>query len=153
MEKIIHIADTDGDFIPEDRILRSREHLTYSLDHISTDSVNDIKERNSKKAQLLRKLYKTGKIHDVPYRIYYNSRNLEHVLYNEAADLSDEEKEFRADEFADQYEGKLQQFISMISSPELAAAGSYKNTWQYIETNCHSLERHTNMHLIFVNQA
>ena len=49
--------------------------------------------RNQSKGEILFKLRKTGKINGIPYRIYFNSCNLEHVLYGELKDFSDEEKE------------------------------------------------------------
>ena len=97
------------------------------------------------------KLWKTGKVHEIRYRLYFNSCNLEHVLYNELKDYSDEEKEELSDEFAEKYEGKVADFISFISDSELAVHGTYKDTWKFIEKDKHSLERHSNMHLIFIS--
>lgn len=57
------------------------------------------------------KLYSTEKIHDIKYGLYFNSCNLEHVLYNELKDFSDEEQEEMSDDFADKYEGKVDEFI------------------------------------------
>lgn len=84
------------------------------------------------------------------YRIYFNSCNLEHVLYGVLKDYSDEEKEEMSDDFAEKYEGKVNDFISFISDETLAVLGTYKATWRFIEKEKHSLERHSNMHLIFV---
>lgn len=47
------------------------------------------------------------KIRNIPYRLYFNSCNLEHVLYNELKDFSDDEKEMLSDDFAEKYEGKV----------------------------------------------
>lgn len=44
------------------------------------------------------KLRRTGKVNGIPYRVYYNSCNLEHVLYGELKDFSDEEKQILSDE-------------------------------------------------------
>ena len=63
--------------------------------------------------------------------------------------FSDEEKEEMSDEFAEKYEGKGDEFIRFISDSKLAVPGTYKATWRYIEKEKHSLERHSNMHLIF----
>lgn len=54
-----------------------------------------------------------------------------------------------ADEFAERYEGKVDQFINFISDAAVAVPGTYKATWRFIEKDKHSLERHSNMHLIF----
>ena len=149
MEMIVHITDTDGAFIPDSKVVESDDPLTYTLDDIRTDHVALIRQRNKQKAELLFHLYKTSTINGIPYHIYFNSRNLEHVLYNIAEDISDDEKQERADDFAEQYEDKLDDFIQMISDDNLATPGTYQDTWKYISQSTHSLERHTNMHLIF----
>ena len=74
---------------------------------------------------------------------------LERRRYNELKNFSDEEKEDLSYDFADKYEGKLQNFINFISDPQIAAPGSYKSTWAYIEKGANSLHRCSNMHLIF----
>lgn len=81
-----------------------------------------------------------------PYRIYFNSCNLEHVLYCELKDFTDEEKQILSDDFADRFDGKVDEFIS---DPIVAVPGTYQKTWDYIEKDKNSLNRHSNMHLIF----
>ncbi len=77
------------------------------------------------------------------------TQNLEHVLYNELKDFSDEEKQQLSDDFADQYEGNVNAFLAFISDPLIAAPGTYQKSWDYIEKGKNSLQRHSNMHLIF----
>lgn len=83
------------------------------------------------------------------YRIYFNSCDLEHVIYGELKNYSDEEKQILSDDFADRYDGKADEFIEFISASDFAVPGTYQKTWDYIEKNKNSLNRHTNMHLIF----
>jgi hypothetical protein len=54
-----------------------------------------------------------------------------------------------SDDFADKYEGDLQGFIDFISDESMAVPGEYMQTWKYIEKEKNSLQRHSNMHLIF----
>ena len=105
--------------------------------------------RNKQKGVILYKLRRTGKINGIPYRIYFNSCNLEHVLYQELKNFTDEEKQILSDDFAERYEGKVDEFIEFISDPILAVPGTYQKTWDYIEKDRNSLNRHSNMHLIF----
>ena len=63
--------------------------------------------------------------------------------------FSDDEKEILSDEFAEKYEGKVLEFIDFISDRSVAVEGTYKETWKYIEKDKNSLQRHSNMHLIF----
>lgn len=148
--KIIHIADTDGVYIPKEDIKKENiMNVQYYEDRIVAKNVEAIVKRNQKKGEILFKLRKTGKINGIPYKIYFNSCNLEHVLYGELKDFSDEEKEILSDDFAEQYEGKVPEFITFISDPSLAVPGTYQNTWDYIQKDKNSLNRHSNMHLLF----
>ncbi len=147
--KVIHIADTDGAFTKNNVKESEVEGIQYFEDHIAGDNVEAIERRNKYKAEILFKLYSTGKVHGIGYRIYFNSCNLEHVLYGTLQNFSDEEKEEMSDEFAEKYEGRVDDFISFISDEIVAVPGTYKATWRFIEKEKHSLERHSNMHLIF----
>lgn len=147
---IIHIADMDGVYIPETDVKAADvEKIIYYEDHIDAKDACAVADRNKKKGDILYKLRKTGKVNGIAYRIYFNSCNLEHVLYGELKDYSDEEKQILSDDFADRYEGKADEFIEFISDSVIAVAGTYQKTWDYIEKDKNSLKRHTNMHLIF----
>lgn len=148
--KVIHIADTDGAFTKNNVKESEVEGIQYFEDHIAGANVEAIERRNKHKAEILFKLYSTGKVHGIGYRIYFNSCNLEHVLYGTLQNFSDEEKEEMSDDFAEKYEGRVDDFISFISDEIVAVPGTYKATWRFIEKEKHSLERHSNMHLIFV---
>ena len=148
--KIIHLADTDGVFISDECVWPADvDSITYYEDHIETRSREAILDRNHKKSEILFKLYKTGKIGAIPYNIYYNSCNLEHVLFNELKDFTNEEKEEMSDEFADKYEQNPEDFIAFLSEQQVAVPGTYQDTWKFIEEDLNSLQRHTNMHQIF----
>lgn len=82
-------------------------------------------------------------------QIQMEHSHLEHVLYRELKDFSNDEKEEMADAFAERYEGKVDEFVRFVSDPELAVSGTYKETWRFIGKEKHSLERHSNMHLMF----
>lgn len=147
---IIHIVDTDGVYIADTDIRAADvEKVRYCEDYIETKKVNAIIERNKQKGDILFKLRKTGKIKGIPYKIYFNSCNLEHVLYGELKDFTDEEKQMLSDDFADKYEGKINEFIEFLSGSAVAVHGTYQKTWDLIEKERNSLKRHTNMHLMF----
>ena len=48
------------------------------------------------------------------HRIYFNSCNLEHVLYDELKDFTDDEKERLSDDFAERYEGEVEAFLGNL---------------------------------------
>ncbi|MFT4104630.1 MAG: hypothetical protein QM657_02635 [Lacrimispora sp.] len=148
--RIIHLTDSDGVFIPDERVYQAHvDGIEYYEDRMETPSVKNTLDRNHRKKEILFKLRKTGKIGTIPYRIYYNSRNLEHVLFGKQKDFTNEEKEELSDGFAEQYEGRVNDFIKFISSPDVAAPGDYQETWKYMEEGLNSLRRATNMHYIF----
>lgn len=151
-QKIIHIADTDGVFTKDKVIYGDVTSVQYYTDRIVTNNVEYIKDRNNRKAEILFKLYSSGSVNGIRYRIYFNSCNLEHVLYNELREFSDIEKEEMSDEFAEKYEGQVDEFIRFISDKSIAVEGSYKQTWRFIEKGTNSLNRFSNMHLIFENE-
>lgn len=148
--KIIHIVDTDGVYIPDTNIIsKDVDEIQYYEDHIDAKNASAIIERNKQKGSILYKLRKTGKVNGIPYRIYFNSCNLEHVLYGELKNYSDDEKQILSDDFADKYDGKVNEFIEFISAISIAVPGTYQKTWDYIERDKNSLNRYSNMHLIF----
>lgn len=147
--KIIHIADTDGAFTKNCIKMEAVDEIQYYEDHIEYFDIEAVENRNAHKAEIMFKLSTTGKIRSIPYRLYFNSCNLEHVLYNELKNFSDDEKEILSDDFAEKYEGKALEFIDFISDKSIAVEGTYKETWKYIEKDKNSLQRHSNMHLIF----
>lgn len=147
--RIIHIADTDGAFTRGCVLEADVDSIQYYEDHMETSDVDAAEKRNIHKSEIMLKLASTSKIHKIRYCLYFNSCNLEHVLYDKLKDFSNDEKEELSDEFAEKYEGKVQEFIDFISNPEIAVTGTYKQTWVYIGKDKNSLQRHSNMHMIF----
>ena len=100
--RVIHLIDTDGAFIPNTNVVAGDvEHIQYEENQIVTKSVLRTIARNEQKQRVLYRLYPEKMIGKLPYAVYYFSRNMEHVLHNDARNLSDEEKANYADEFAD----------------------------------------------------
>ena len=146
--QIIHIADTDGAFIPDDCVVENtNERLLYLSDRIETLNPQGIKNRNEKKARILNMLIATSEIYRKKYDVYYFSRNLEHVLHNKDQELSREEKTRLADEFADQYYDRPQEFLSFISDPAIAVKGTKVETWDFIKEGTNSLKQYSNIHV------
>lgn len=148
--RIIHLTDMDGVYVDDNLVVEAEvESIQYYETHMESANPQTTIARNHKKADILFKLRKSGKINTIPYRIYFNSCNLEHVLYGELKDFTDEEKTIMSDDFAEQYENDVKGFIELISSEEIKAPGTYQKTWDFIEKKNRSLQRHSNMHLLF----
>ena len=91
-------------YIPDSAIIEDLEAMNpiYSLKEIRTANTNGIINRNKVKRENVNRLKTTGKIWSIPYKIYYMSCNLDHVLYGKL-NSTDEEKEDDAYNFAKKY--------------------------------------------------
>ena len=143
---IIHIVDMDGAFAPDEVITEDPkcEKCSYSDTEIRTSSVDRIIKRNEQKRETLFKLIGTGKVRAIPYRVYYMSCNMDHVLYDKR-NSTDEEKENDAYDFAAKYKGDIEGFLHFMCESDFSVNEGYKDSWKYIETGLHSLERHSNL--------
>lgn len=149
--QVIHLVDADGVFIPDSHICKGNENgFFYTDEEIKAKHIEAVSARNERKSKMLEKLIGTGKICAIPYRVYFMSCNLDHVLYN-VQNLSDDEKVEYADLFYEKYLGKEGEFLNLIEDKTIATEGSYKETWKYIEKDLNSLHRHSNLHLFFDN--
>lgn len=145
-KEILHIVDTDGTFIPNANITEdlSAEKPLYSLSEIRTKNKAGIEERNKRKGNNISKLCSRKEIWGIPYRVYYMSCNLDHVLYDKL-NSSDEEKEADAFSFAKSYKDKIPEFVEFISKSDFSIAGDYQESWNFIKKDLNSLHRYTNL--------
>lgn len=149
--QIIHIVDTDGAFIDEKYVLedKSAEKVNYSLTNIICKDRNDIINRNIQKSSNLKSLLSIKSIWTIiPYKVYYMSCNMDHVLHN-IQNSTDDEKEYNAHIFAKKYKNNLMRFLEFIFESEFSVKGTYKDTWSYIQKEVNSLNRHINLQLCF----
>lgn len=148
--RIVHIIDTDGAFIPDELIQEDTDcrQIVYSENSIRCISKKNLIRRNHIKQQNLQKLLDTHNIGRLSYSVYYMSSNLEHVLHNRI-NLTDEEKEELSYEFAEICAEKPEYFIQLMTSQTVFIDGSYRESWDFIKSGKHSLERHSNLALCF----
>lgn len=148
--QIIHIVDTDGAFINDEKIIydQNANHYQYFTDKILTNDIEGCKKRNSQKKSILGTLINTPYINkSIPYKLYYMSCNMEHVLWDKLEDFSDSEKEKMSEKFDDLYHGKPEEFKKFISNTKFAVQGTYMDTWDFIKKDLNSLNRYSNLHL------
>lgn len=171
--EIIHIIDTDGAFIPDDVVTYHAcedgiRHHIYEKTGIRTDDVVGMIERNHRKSQNILSLlgyHATGfpiinycdtghgkkattKPIVVPYTVYYFSCNLDHFTTNDP-NLDPYLKILRADEFGREYGNDLESFKKFIMHDDGRSKEDYLESWNYIQKGLNSLQRHTNINLIF----
>ena len=149
-QEIIHIVDLDGAYIPDSFISEnvSVSKTVYSESGITARSAEKIAARNRQKRQNLNKLYTCPQLWKIPYRVFYMSCNLDHVLYNKL-NSSDKEKENDASVFALQYRDHIDAFRAFIADSDFSISTDYKKSWEFIQTRTKSLKRHTNLGLCF----
>lgn len=151
--QIIHLVDTDGAYISNDSIhVDDVEHFIYSTESITAKSIELVIKRNNRKKQVMDRLASCPKISKIPYRIYYFSCNLEHVLHNEI-NLDDNLKFEYAEKFSDSFYKREREFIDFIKDEEFAVKGNFKETWDFIKIDNNSLNRYTNFHLYFGQES
>lgn len=144
-KQIIHIVDTDGTYIKNDKVIKDEECQSplYESDGIHTKDVDGIIARNVQKRDNLFRLRNCGNIMNIPYRVYYMSCNLDHVLYDKC-NSTDEEKENDAYTFARKYKKDPEGFVKFICDSPFSVNGDYKESWSHIEEGMNSIERYTN---------
>lgn len=149
-KEIIHIVDMDGAFIPDASIVENKNAIKpqYTLSEIYTCNKRGIEDRNKRKSKNINSLYTRSKIWGVPYRLFYMSCNLDHVLYDRQ-NSSDDEKATNSFKFAKFYKDKIPAFIDFICNSAFSVMSGYEESWNFIKQDLHSLERHSNLGLCF----
>ncbi len=149
---VIQITDTDGAYIPPECVIDDPEasKIIYNRTEIRTKFPHSILSRNVKKRINISKLLEYKGINEeIPYRIYYVSRNLEHAFYGIQDNLTDNRKSNLADDFSDRFAKDWRRFLSYIMKECNPIGSSYDESWSLIKNGTSSLERHTNMNFLF----
>lgn len=149
--QVIHLVDTDGAFAPDTCVVydASASKFRYSETNIFSKQTDFVIDRNHHKVEMLRELIGCGEIDKYPYKVYFMSCNLDHALYN-IPNLPLEEKTEQADAFYERFIGREMTFIDFLKSDVVnGVPDSYPASWRYIQEGMHSLERHTNLHILF----
>ena len=152
-QQVIHLIDMDGAYTPDDRVVENpdAEKPVYSLTNIQTAKRDLLLRRNKHKQSKIERICGMQKVWgSIPYRAYYMSSNLDHVLYGKL-NSSDEDKENDAYAFAKNYKDDIDGFLKFISDSDFSRMEGYKESWAFIKKGCHSLERYTNLGICFAD--
>ena len=152
---VLHIIDMDGCFIPEDAIVidETQKELTiYHQDKISVPhdkQKQQIAARNVERSNNIKimKALDTILSGEINYRMYYFSRNLEHVLFNDA----NPEKGAKypdVEQFIEQLQIPIEEFLQQ-SMPSVPGENPYLESWELITEQTASLEPYSNVPLLF----
>lgn len=150
-QEVIHLIDMDGAYIPEGAVVMDAGagRPVYTTTEIRTSRREQLILRNKRKSANLDRICFMGKVcRTVPYRAYYMSVNLDHVLYDKL-NSSDDEKERDAYGFVKKYKDRVDDFLEFITNSDFSVCDDFDGSWEYIKQGKHSLERHTNLGLCF----
>lgn len=155
---VIHIVDTDGCLIPEDNVLvdNQQEALTYYQNNcisVSTEAQkNNILNRNDIRSRNIRTMNSVSSIvsNKYNYQMFYFSRSLEHVIFDDP-NPSSETKVDNIEVFLDDLALPLEEYLLQFM-PDTDAEGyneQYIASWTFISQGIKSLQRSTNVPLMF----
>lgn len=150
--RVIHIADTDGLFIPDTavRLDYRAKHAEYEEDAIYTCNPDSIKQRNRRRRGNVKALIHTRSLQgNIPYSIFYLSRNIEHALYGIESHVNDSRKTDLAYDFSDHFGYDWKLFMNYIENEDVTIGNTYKESWELIQNDTESLKRHTNIIYLF----
>lgn len=130
LDRIVQITDTDSAFIPED-CAEPRLH-----------DRNRLKRRNA--LELSRKGWLTYSKKQVPYALYYFSRDMEDALHGVyGSELNAVQKQKLARDFQQRFADDLNGFLPLLT--ELNPSTTYRESWDYILEGMNSNTRCSNL--------
>lgn len=153
VQQIIHLVDMDGAFVDDSVIIEdeTKDKFVYTLESVIVPNRPVAIERNEHKRENLNTLSSRTSVmwNNIPYKIYYMSCNLDHVLHDKP-NANDEEKKANSLAFTERYYDDINAFIKFISESTFSQCTDYKESWDYIKQDKHSLERNSNLGLCFI---
>lgn len=151
---VIHVTDTDGAYVDDSYV---QEDQTIECKMLCTDrallSKNPAatKMRNHFKRRYTLELLRHSKLQnygwDIDYELYYMSTNLEHVTQGSYHPFSMEEKNNLAIELRNRCFEDGDYALRLFSDQSLEGK-TLDGSWDFIMSDAHSLERHTNLGLL-----
>lgn len=152
-QEIIHIVDMDGAYISDECIFEKEKgkKFTYTEEGIFAGDKDKVIQRNNMKRESIDVLINLDRVFgNVPYRVFYFSCNLEHVLHNRIS-LSDKYKMKYAEKFQDRFIDDIEGFIEFVCNSKFSIDRTYEDSWKFIKEENNSIQRYTNLN-IFVKE-
>lgn len=151
LKNIIQIADLDGCYIDNTKVIeKPAGNIRYNDTTIECTDIRSVTLRNQNKRNSINELRTTKNITidgvTVPFKLYYNSCNLEHVLYG-ARSLSGSQKATQAMTFALRFDTRETEFIPFIKASTLSKEED--ELWEFIKTGSNSLSKSSTMYFLF----
>jgi hypothetical protein len=148
---IVQISDLDGCYIDDMKIIKKISgSIKYTETTIECIEVDSIVARNQNKRNSIDILRATTEIsldeESIPFKLYYNSCNLEHVLYDQKT-LNKKQKTAKAIAFALEYDTREIDFIPFIEAHKLSKEED--DLWEYIKIDNNSLQKSSTLYFLF----
>lgn len=155
---VFQITDSDGAFIPNEKVIIDDERdVFYEEAAILVSGAQkklQIEKRNEQKSKNMKILSTINHFNlervKIPYKIYYFSTNLDHVLWDERNELQ-HQKTMKAEQFIENLDVTLEEFLwtySTVPQEELSEQ-SHMESWSVLSKGTNSLNRLTNITLLF----
>ena len=144
--EIIQITDTDGCFIDSSLAMYDEEATSfrYEEDGIYSYAPEKVIQRNLAKSGNIYRVYNCGSINGIPFKLYYMSCNLDHVLYDNR-NMEDMEKVPASKKKAREIHKNPSATIQFLASVPIRLGNDYKSSWEEIFLRNESLQRHSNL--------
>lgn len=152
---VAQLTDTDGVFIEDDKVVidSSIDRISYRDGEIAVNNSgkqSEIIERNKQKVLKIQALVNMPfTLTSIPYKIYYFSCNLDHVLHGEQL-FGVESKMNKAEEFSNSMTSMG--FKDFLKDKAIYGDKGYDQSWDFIYSGDNSLKRCTNFGL-FLNEV
>ena len=165
--EVIHLVDIDGVYLKDSSIQDYEDNdrkLPYYDDErnlILTNDASSLKERNKRKRENLDRMINAKKLRitmekdanesrEKPYRVFYFSTNLDHVLY-ERANNESYYKVSDAEDFANKfYDKPLEMAKFFINHKAASPVEDYKGSWQWLMDDEDTLMPKTNINVLIM---
>jgi len=164
--EVIHLVDIDGAYLNDNHILTAEEDEARRLPFYDTETSciiaknrNVIIDRNLRKRRNLDTLVNTKRLRitmaegeneskDKPYRVFYFSSNLDHVLFDKANNESFN-KVRDAKAFANQfYNDPVDMARELLNHEAASKALNYKDSWDLVMKEHDEIMRKTNIDVL-----
>ena len=160
MIAVVHFTDADGCFIPNEAVqiapdqTKKHKYAEEAIYVVDAHRKMKIEERNKCKSDHIKILasnsdFTIQKI-KVPYQLFYFSTNLDHVLWDERNAIKDEKMD-KAEAFLENLSESIETFMWRYVPVDRALSYEEKIqvTWEQLMDQVNSLQRSTNMPLMF----
>lgn len=148
IKEVVHIVDMDGAGVTEENIIQ--DHVggfVYEDECIRVAKLAQAVQRNAIKRKNLKELSEIDQIDNIPYRIFYVSCNMDHLLANQQNAETAYKTQFSFD-YANICKKMPDVIFKSVLSDEYGTQLSYEESWNEIWEGTNSLKRRTNLNIL-----